>query len=535
LHVLILENGMNNHAYPDTVDVLIAGAGAAGLVLALDLARRGVSFRLTDKLEAPFAGSRGKGIQPRTMEILEDLGVLDDLFANGDLYPPVHSYDGDKVNASAIHEQRMPTSAEPYVAALMVPQWRTEEILRAHLQAAGHAPEFGVELVGFTQDADGVTADLSTRSSAQQTPQAQQTQKVRARFLIGTDGGRSFVRRALDIDFLGESTPLRAIVADLRIDNLSRDAWHQWPKAEGGHLALCPLPGTETFQMTAQLAEGEEPDLSDDNIQNLIRQRSGKVDLVLHAPVWRSVFGVSVRLADRYRVGRVLIAGDAAHIHPPTGGQGLNTSIQDAYNLGWKLAAVVQGAPDALLDTYETERRPIAAGMLRMSMAYLKDMQEKRPMKRGRDTQQLDLTYRDSVLTQELRSEPGELQAGDRAPDAILRNAQGNAVRLFDILKGAHFTLLAFQSEIPAMHNQPSSFFNGVKVIAKTVRAADAEMVSDLADSENNLRDAFGLRPGELLLVRPDGYVAMVANANESETITDYLTRWLERKSHHAV
>jgi len=506
---------MSNHENHDTVDVLIAGAGAAGLVLALDLARRGVRFRLIDKLETPFAGSRGKGIQPRTMEIFEDLGVLDDMFAKGGVYPPVRSYDGDSVKASAIHEQRQPTPAEPYVTALMLPQWRTEEILRAHLLAAGHAPEFGTELVGFKQDADGVTAELNTPSGAQQ---------VRARFLIGTDGGRSFVRRALEIDFAGISTPLRAMVADLRIDKLSRDAWHQWPKAEGGHLALCPLSGTDTFQMTAQLAEGEEPDLSDDNILRIIRQRSGNADIVLHKPIWRSVFGVSARLAERYRVGRVFIAGDAAHIHPPTGGQGLNTSIQDAYNLGWKLAAVVHGAPDALLDTYEEERRPIAAGMLEMSMAYLKAMREKQDMKRGRDTLQLDLTYRNSSLTEKSPGATDVLQAGDRAPDAVLHDAQGGTVRLFDVLKGPHFTLLAYETEMPAFHG----LCEGAKLTSKTVAAADTGTGADLVDSENHLRDAYGLSDGQLLLVRPDGYVAMVADAKEGEAVFAYLARWLE-------
>ncbi|NKI68822.1 FAD-binding protein [Collimonas pratensis] len=505
---------MSNRHNPETTEVLIVGAGAAGLVLALDLARRGVQFRLVEKLEAPFAGSRGKGLQPRSMEIFEDLGVLGDLLASGNPYPPVHSYDGDQVKVSAISQARSPTPAEPHVIPLMLPQWRTEEILRAHLRAAGHAPEFGDELVGFAQDADGVTASLNTRTGEQQ---------IRARFLIGCDGGRSFVRRALDINFPGESTSQRAIVADLRVDKLSRDAWHQWPKAEGGHLALCPLPGGDTFQMTAALAEGEEADLSDENIHALIRQRSGLADLVLHPPLWRSVFGVSARLAERYRVGCVFIAGDAAHIHPPTGGQGLNTSIQDAYNLGWKLAAVLHGAPDALLDTYEAERRPIAADMLRLSMGYLKAMQENRPMQRGRDAQQLDLAYRDSVLTQELRTAPGDLRAGDRAPDARLHDPQDGVVRLFDILKGPHFTLLAYQSEAPEIHHR----FNGIDIAVKTVRAADAERVADLADVDNHLRDAYGLRAGQLVLVRPDAYVALIADARDSEALARYLTHWL--------
>ncbi len=513
---------MTNHKELEAIDVLIAGSGAAGLVLALDLARRGIHFRLIDKLEAPFAGSRGKGIQPRSMEIFEELGVLQDLFANGSAYPPVHTYDGETVTSNSIHEQRLPTPAEPHVVPLMVPQWRTEEILRAHLLNAGYAPEFGTELVAFEQDATGVTATLTAQSG---------TQYVRARFLIGTDGGRSFVRQALNIAFPGESHPMRAIVADLQIDNLARNAWHRWPKAEGGQLALCPLPGTTTFQMTAELRDGNEPDLSDENIMRLITQRCGNKNWQLHPPVWRSAFRVSTRLAEHYRVGHALIAGDAAHVHPPTGGQGLNTSIQDAYNLGWKLAAVLQGAPDALLDTYEAERRPIAADMLGMSMGYLKDMQQKKPMQRGRDTQQLDLNYRDSVLTQELGLETNCLQAGDRAPDALLRNASGDTVRLFDVLKGPQFTLLAYQVDLSTIRRLQQD----ARISVITIRAPETDMTADLVDAENHCRNAYGLTTGQLVLIRPDAYVALIANALNHKIVAQYLAHWLGMQKHNTT
>jgi 2-polyprenyl-6-methoxyphenol hydroxylase-like FAD-dependent oxidoreductase len=492
-----------------STQVLICGAGAAGLTLAIDLARRGVSLRLIDKLPAPFAGSRGKGIQPRTLEVFEDLGVVDRLAAVGGPYPTqrLHKADGTTVDTQEI-AVAPPTAEEPYRAPLMVPQFRTEAVLRERLAELGGAPEYGRELTGFDQDADGVTATVAG-------PDGVET--IRCRYLVGGDGGRSFVRRALDIGFPGKTLGVRAVVADIELDGLSRDAWHR--SGEGDmdrQIGLCPLPHTDLFQLQAPIPpeneKGEgEVDLSSAGLQAFVDSRWPAGGLTVGKVAWASAYGMNARLADRYRVGRVLLIGDAAHIHPPTGGQGLNTSVQDAYNLGWKLAAVLAGAPGTLLDTYEEERRPIAAGMLGLATGLL-DKAKQGDMKRGREVHQLDLGYRFSSLALEADRSEHLLQPGDRAPDGLLRGAAGHSVRLFDLLAGPHWTLLARGVDPVALPSPRPG-----------LRAHAIGLDGELHDPDDALAAAYGLADGELALIRPDGYVAAIVAAAEGARLEAYL------------
>jgi hypothetical protein len=213
---------------------------------------------------------------------------------------------------------------------------------------------------------------------------------------------------------------------------------------------------------------------------------------------------MNARLADRYRVDRVLLAGDAAHIHPPTGGQGLNTSVQDSYNLGWKLAAVLAGAPQQLLATYEEERRPIAAGMLGLSTKLLAASRSGAGNVRGRDTQQLDLGYPESSLTL-------GRNAGKRAPDAPVRGAAGQPTRLFCLFQGTHWTLLAYQAPSLVLPSRPG------------LRIHHIGASGDIVDDEGHVRDAYGLAPGECVLVRPDGYIGAVVSVDEAASLEPYL------------
>jgi 2-polyprenyl-6-methoxyphenol hydroxylase-like FAD-dependent oxidoreductase len=491
-----------------STDVLICGAGAAGLVLAIDLARRGVAFRLIDKAPTPFAGSRGKGIQPRSQEVFEDLGVLDRMLEIGAApYPPIRAYAEGQFTDTLMAEPHAPTPDEPFGDALMLPQALTEGVLRERLAQLGHATAFGVELVGFEQAADGVVAHLAGPAGAE---------TIRVRYLIGADGGRSFVRKALDVGFPGKTLGVRALVADMRIEGLSRDVWHRW-SWEDGQLALCPLAGTDLFQLMAPLPLEGEPDLSDERLCDMILAHSGRDDLVIHPTVWRSAFQMNARLADRYRVGRVFLCGDAAHIHPPTGGQGLNTSLQDAYNLGWKLAAVLAGAPDALLDTYEEERRPVAQSVLGLSTDLLKAAQDRLAMRRGRETQELDLTYEGSSLAADLRAVAGRLVAGDRAPDAPCLTVDGGPIRLFEIFRGPHWTLLGHEVGGRRIDPRPG-------LVVKTIGAA-----GDLRDAAGHLRDAYDLAPGAWALVRPDGYVGLIVPVGDEAAIDTYLDEVMAR------
>lgn len=227
---------------------------------------------------------------------------------------------------------------------------------------------------------------------------------------------------------------------------------------------------------------------------------------------WASAFDMNARLADRYRVGRVFLMGDAAHIHPPTGGQGLNTSVQDAYNLGWKLAAVAAGAPDALLDSYEDERRPIAAAMLGLATTLL-DALKRGQMRRGREVHQLDLGYPESPLALEKPERKRGLLAGDRAPDAPIRGAAGQPTRLFERLKGPHWTLLGYEVArdlVPARAGLHIHTFGPQ---------------GDLMDDAGHFRAAYVLSPGDWVLVRPDGYVGAIVASGEIGALETYLQK----------
>lgn len=482
---------------PLSTDVLICGAGAAGLTLAIELARRGVPFCLVDKLDGPFAGSRGKGIQPRTQEVFEDLGILDRVVAAGGLYPPQREYraDGSYVE-SAVMEHEEPTPAEPFHLPLLVPQFLTEGVLRERLAELGQRPAFGCELIGFEQDDEGVTARLAG-------PSGEQT--ARARYLVGADGGRSFVRHALDIDFPGKTLGVRAMVADVRLTGLGRDAWHRFNESDmATQLSVCPLAGTALFQLQAPIPAEGEIDLSAEGLTAMVARRTGRDDIRVQSVAWASAFTMNARLAERYRVGRVLLTGDAAHIHPPTGGQGLNTGVQDAYNLGWKLAASLAGAPAALLDSYEEERRPVAAAMLGLSTRLL-DAAQRGEMRRGREVHQLDIGYPESPLALEHPARSGGLLAGDRAPDAPLRGAAGQPRRLFELFAGPHWTLLGCETQAGAVAPRAGLHIHFVGAHG------------DLLDEGGHFRAAYALAPGDWVLVRPDGYVGAIVGSGRDD------------------
>jgi 2-polyprenyl-6-methoxyphenol hydroxylase-like FAD-dependent oxidoreductase len=391
--------------------VLIAGAGPTGLTLAIDLLRRGISCRLVESAETPFTGSRGKGIQPRTLEIFDDLGIIEPILAAGGPYPGLRIHFGPfSIRAGSLGSSKLPTVSIPYPNLWMVPQSRTEAILRERLHALGGRVEFNTTIVAFRQDQDGVDAVLSTGET------------VQVDFLIGCDGGHSTVRKTLGLKLEGEAIDEKPmLVADVEVDGLNRHDWHIWPFVKGGAIGFCPLPNTPLFQLTAR-AETIGTDV-EGVVHRATGHRIGRVS-------WQSIYQPAVRMVNRYRVGRVFLAGDAGHVHPPAGGQGLNTGVQDAYNLSWKLAHVMRGGPDSLLASYEFERLPIAATVLGLS----KHLHQKRTIKRGGLTDQLGLHYRGSSLS--TGHALGNLHPGDRMPDIPL--ADGS--RLFEHMRGSHAT-----------------------------------------------------------------------------------------------
>ncbi|MEU5870399.1 FAD-dependent monooxygenase [Glycomyces sp. NPDC047369] len=490
-------------------EVVIVGAGPVGLTLACDLARRGVDVRIIDRADAFQVGTRARGVRARTQEVFEDLGVLDALREHAEAPGASRFYDADgNVVREVVMYDAPPVPGAPYPGSLMAGQQFTEAVLRERLASYGVAVELGGEFTGFTEDGDGVTAIFRHRGWKEE---------IRARYLVGCDGAGSTVRKRAGISFLGETWERqRMLFGNLTVDGLDDSVAHLWAAGPGGMLTLAPMPKSGRWFFTAPLpAEGGGEPVSVEAFADIFAERVGLPGVAFRDPVYLSVYQVNLRMVDRYRAGRVLLAGDAAHVHPPAGGQGMNTGVQDAYNLGWKLARVVRGAPESLLDTYEEERMPVArhvldttaargrhwaaAGAAQVADRMVGTFEGKDPFS---DVSGLSLHYRGSSLARQLDEAIG-VRAGDRAPDAYGTDAAtGEPVRLFDLFRGPHFTLLLFGSRpAPAVDG-------GVRVH----RTAGAEAY-----------ERYGVKDDGLVLVRPDGYIALAGGAWDDRSVADYL------------
>ncbi|MGX7671490.1 FAD-dependent oxidoreductase [Plantactinospora sp. DSM 117369] len=492
-------------------DVLVVGAGPTGLTLACDLARRGVAVRIVDRAPEFPGGSRGKGLSPRSLEVFDDLAVIDRVLASGITHLPHRKYRGAEVVAEIDPEAgRVPTPDIPYPTGLMIPQWRVEQILRERLADFDVAVELGAELRGFRQHADGVTATVG---------QAQ----IQARYLVGCDGGRSTVRKALGLSLRGQTPDVQLMaVGDVEVDGLGRDAWHQWFTGDGG-IMLCPLPGTNAFQVQASHEldrDGTPLEPTLERFQRTFDRVAGIPGVRLRGLEWRSSYRVNVRMVDQLRVGRVFLAGDAAHVHPIAGGLGMNSGIQDAYNLGWKLGLVLAGkASSSLLDTYEEERLPIASWLLDITSERLDAVLDATKETGGGvdavaipELSQLMLNYRWSRLSRHPASRSGGPRAGDRAPDAPLRDpVTGAPVRLFDLFRGPHFTLLGLGERCAAMFGEVETDIVKPHLVGP----------GSLLDDGGHVARAYG--PDALILVRPDGHIGLVADAAETGSVAGYL------------
>lgn len=328
-------------------DVIVVGGGPTGLMLAAELRLHDVDVLVLERDAEPTTVVRSLGLHARSIEVLDQRGLLDRFLAHGTRYPVGGFYAG-----IAGPPPRLDT-AHPYV--LGIPQPVTDRLLAEHVTAAGAEIRRGCELVGLVQDVDSVTAALADGT------------RVRSRFLVGCDGGRSTVRGLLGVGFPGEPARREALLGEVEVaqdpatvaavvaEVRRTELWFGvGPLGNGLFRALVPAEGVA----------GDRSPPTLDELRSRLRAVAG-TDFGVHSPRWLSRFGDATRQAERYRVGRVLLAGDAAHIHPPVGGQGLNLGIQDAFNLGWKLAAQVHGrAPDGLLDSYHDERHPVAAAVL---------------------------------------------------------------------------------------------------------------------------------------------------------------------------
>jgi 2-polyprenyl-6-methoxyphenol hydroxylase-like FAD-dependent oxidoreductase len=514
-------------------DVLIVGAGPVGLTLACDLARRGVAFRIIDELPEYPVGTRARGVRARTQEVFEDLGVLAPLSNQAEPQLPMRFYDGEgRVVREAVLYDTRPVPGAPYPGSLIVSQQHTETVLRAQLESRGIAVELGSEMTGLSQAADSVVASVQC---------AGHTDQIRARYLVGCDGGNSTVRKSAGITFIGETWERqRMLFGNMSVSGLDPSVGHVWTHEPGGMLTLLPMPRSGTWFFSAPLRadeDGQPPPASVETFTDIFAERVGLAGIRFHDPVYLSVYHVNIRVVDRYREGRVFLAGDAAHVHPPAGGQGMNTGIQDAYNLGWKLAHVLRGGPDSLLETYQEERLPVARHVLasttergrswtgsdagRVSENMVGAFQGRDPFS---DVSQLSINYRGSRLARNLacdRDGAEGIRAGDRAPDARCSDlSSGKSVRLFEEFRGPHFTLLIFGDlAAPTLHEGQREHVR----LCRVVRASNAGGIGEhvLADVDGQAHQLYGITGGALILIRPDGYVGLTAESPGS--VADYL------------
>ncbi|WP_236794509.1 rifampin monooxygenase [Amycolatopsis sp. GM8] len=468
------------------IDVIIAGGGPTGVMLAGELRLHGVRVVVLERDAEPTLVVRALGLHARSIEVMDQRGLLDRFLELGKQYPLA----GFFAAIPKPQPERLDTS---HAYTLGIPQPIVNRLLTEHAIELGAEIRRGTELTGLSQDDDGVTVALADGT------------ELRARYLVGCDGGRSTVRKLLGIGFPGEPSRVETLLGEMEVGVPAETVTAVVAKVRetekrfglgsfGGDVYRVVVPA-------AGVAEDRAVPPTLEDFKQQLRAVAG-TDFGVHSPRWLSRFGDATRLADHYRAGRVLLAGDAVHVHPPTGGQGLNLGIQDAFNLGWKLAAEIEGwAPEGLLDSYETERHPVAADVLNNTRAQMEMLSTepgpqavRRLVSELMDFEEVNRYLIEKIIAVGVRYDFGE------GPDLLGRRLRDVALkggRLYDLMHDGRGLLLDQTGRLSV--------------------AGWADRVDHVVEVSEEL-DA----PAALL--RPDGHVAWVGE--DQQELESRLARW---------
>lgn len=562
-------------------NILIVGAGPTGLTMASELTRHGIPCRIIDKKPGVTDKTKALSVQSRTMEVFEDIGIINEVLERGRIVGGFSFYtEGKRIFQVASGELDT-----PYPFFMLYPQFETERSLCNHLNSLGTDVEWNRSISELRQENGQIKVKLQDADG--------NVEYLEPDYLIACDGGRSFCRKALNIELKGETFDSEFLIADLKLDWTnppSKDEWHGF-FTDQGFVLIAYLGGENNWRMVAEVpwdlqdksdsGYDEEPTFAE--FKQMFEMLDPVPDLKLYEPNWISRFRIHRRIIDRFRHGNVFFAGDAGHLHSPAGGQGMNTGIQDAYNLAWKLALVCQGiARPELLDTYNAERYPLVKRQVQTTDAAFKMMLLRHPVSRAiRDrlaallvnieplqhlmeqrAAMLTINYRNSPIVEEYRELPLSLgtpikeiaefkqwrdfgeapHAGDRAPDFVFIS-NGADQRLFKIIRGTSHKLLLFvgnynepdfeedfQQRYSLIKERYGKAIEPVLIHMNELPFEVNEEITVVSDDDGELHQRYGAHSHCIYLIRPDGYIGYRSQPAKLDLFLEYCDRVLAKK-----